>query len=78
MRVISSIEDGEIIKAIPRSGREQALKHLGLWFVRSRPVPKAHAPPAAAYVMDDYSQLSMNDDHLYRDSEYPWDAYIQA
>jgi len=70
MRIMSSIEDGEIIKVI--------LKHLGLWFVKSRPVPKAHAPPVTAYLMDDYSQFPMNDDHLCRDPEYSWDAYIQA
>jgi len=38
MRIISFIEDREVIKAI--------LKHLGLWLVKSRPIPKAHAPPA--------------------------------
>jgi hypothetical protein len=70
MRVISEITDEGIIKAI--------LKHLGLWLVKSRPMPKAHAPPVAAYLMDDYSQLSMNDDHLCRDPEYSWDVYIQA
>jgi hypothetical protein len=70
MRVISEITDEGIIKAI--------LKHLGLWLVKSRPIPKAHSPPVAAYLIDDYSQLPMNDDHLCRDPEYPWDAYIQA
>jgi hypothetical protein len=70
MRIISEITDEGIIKAI--------LKHLGLWLVKSRPIPKAHPPPVAAYLMDDYSQLPMNDDHLCRDPEYPWDAYIQA
>ncbi|MGA2466252.1 MAG: hypothetical protein ABSH06_18110 [Thermodesulfobacteriota bacterium] len=38
MRIISFIEDREVMKAI--------LKHLGLWLVKSRPTPKAHAPPA--------------------------------
>jgi hypothetical protein len=70
MRIISSIEDGEIIKAI--------LKHLGLWLIKSRPVPKAHSPTVAAYLMDDHSQIPINDDHHYRDSEYSWDTYIQA
>ena len=78
MRIISFIEDGEVIKAI--------LKHLGLWFGKSRPIPKAHAPPArnqgdswqAGYVLDAFSQLPMNDDHLHRDPEYPWDAYLQS
>jgi hypothetical protein len=36
MRIISFIEDREVIKAI--------LKHLGLWLVKSRLTPKAHAP----------------------------------
>jgi ribosomal protein S27E len=70
MRIISSIEDGEIIKAI--------LKHLGLWLIKSKPPPKAHGPPSVEYVMDDHSQIPINDDHCYRDPEYPWEAYIQA
>ena len=69
MRVISFIGDGEVIKAI--------LKHLGLWLVKSRPIPKAHAPPAG-YVLDQFSQLPRNDDHLYRDPDYPWEAYLQS
>jgi hypothetical protein len=86
MRFISFIEDREVIQAI--------LKHLGLWLVKSKPVPylireptpKAHAPPAlnqngsgpVGYVLDHFSQLPMNDDHLYRDPDYPWDAYLQS
>jgi len=79
MRIMSSIEDSEIIKAIP--------KHLGLWIVRSRPPPacamhadrpKIHSPPAPQYVMDGHSQIPINDDHYYRDPENSWDAYIQA
>ena len=78
MRIISFIEDREVIKTI--------LKHLGLWLVKSRPTPKAHAPPAlnqngsgpAGYIRDPFSQLPMNDDHLYRDPDYPWDAYLQS
>jgi hypothetical protein len=69
MRIISFIEDREVIKAI--------LKHLGLWLVKSRPTPKAHAP-AAGYIRDPFSQLPMNDDHLYRDPDYAWDAYLQS
>ena len=73
MRIISFIEDREVIKAI--------LKHLGLWLVKTKPVPylireptpKAHAPPAlnqddsglAGYIRDPFSQLPMNDDYLY-------------
>jgi hypothetical protein len=78
MRFLSFIEDREVIKAI--------LKHLGLWLVKSRPIPKANAPPApnqsesgkAGYVLDQFSQLPLNDDHLYRDPDYPWAAYLQS
>jgi len=35
MRILAFIEDREVIRAI--------LKHLGLWLVKSRPIPKAHA-----------------------------------
>ena len=79
MRVISSIEDTSVIRAI--------LDHLGLWQARARPPPKIHDPPvcvhstgrpAVTYIMDDVSQLPINDDHLYRDPEYSWDEYIRA
>jgi len=86
MRIISFIEDREVIKTM--------LKHLGLWLVKSKPVPysireptpKAHAPPAlnqdgsgpAGCIRDPFSQLPVNDDPLYRDPDYPWDAYLQS
>ena len=78
MRIISFIEDREVIQTI--------LKHLGPWLVKVRPTPKAHAPPAlnqngsgpAGYIRDPFSQLPMNDDPLYRDPDYPWDAYLQS
>ena len=70
MRIIGFIEDGEVIKAI--------LKHLGLWLIKSISLHKAHAPPSVEHVIDDYSQLPMNDDHFYRDPDYPWDDYIQS
>jgi hypothetical protein len=41
MRIISFIEDRDAIKTI--------LKHLGFWFIRSKPPTKAHAPPAREY-----------------------------
>ena len=75
---ISFIEDREVIQTI--------LKHLGLWLVKSGPIPMAHGPPAlnqkgpgpAGYVLDHFCQLSMNDDYLHRDPDYPWDAYLQS
>ena len=78
MRIISLMEDREVIQAI--------LKHLGLWLIKSKPGSKAHAPPAlnqngsgpGGYVLDPFSPIPMNDDHLYRDPDYPWDAYFQS
>jgi hypothetical protein len=61
MRIIRSIEDQDLIRTI--------LEHLGLWLVKSKPVPKAHAPPHIEYVTDD---------HSYRNPEYSWGAYIQS
>jgi hypothetical protein len=69
MRIISFIEDREVIQTI--------LKHLGLWLVKSRPTPKAPVPPAG-YLRDPFSQLPTNDDPLYCDPDYPWDAYLQS
>jgi len=79
MRIISFIEDPSVIRAI--------LSHLGLWLARARPPPKIHDRPVCAHstggpidpvVMDDVSQLPINDDHLYRDPQYTWNDYIQA
>ena len=77
-RIISVIEDREVIKAI--------LKNLGLWLVKSKPAPKAHAPPArnrddsepVEIVLEHFCQLSLNDDHLHRDPDYPWESYLQS
>ncbi|MCX5855829.1 MAG: hypothetical protein NTZ24_14880, partial [Deltaproteobacteria bacterium] len=73
MRVISSIEDQSVIRAI--------LNHLGLWLTRARPPPKIHAPPvclhctgrsAAPSIADDVSQIPVHDDHVYGDPQYSW------
>ena len=73
MRIISFIEDEEVIKKI--------LKHLGLWDVkacppsvwRARPPPRPNAPPKALEYYIDYtdSQLPVSDKWLYVDAEYP-------
>lgn len=79
MRVIGSIEDPSIIRAI--------LEHLNLWLVRSRPPPRIHDPSvsvhgtgrsAASSITDDVSQIHIHDDHSYGDPLYSWDDYIQA
>jgi hypothetical protein len=60
MRVIGSIEDPSVIRDI--------LKHLGIWLVRSRPPPKAHAPPIRKYAAADL-QLQTHVDTIYGDPE---------
>ncbi len=65
MRIISFIEDQEIIKAI--------LDHLGLWLIRSR-LP-AHAPPFHRYAGDELAK-SIPDKVTYGDPDYPWDTYV--
>jgi hypothetical protein len=68
MKVISVIEDEEVIKKI--------LKHLNLWDVKVRPPPKATGPPKPLKYTFDYStsQLPASDKWLYVDVEYQ-DAY---
>jgi hypothetical protein len=51
MRIISSIEDPEVIKKI--------LKHLGLWSAKRKPSPRANAPPV--YIHLDYSDRTFGD-----------------
>jgi hypothetical protein len=75
MRIISFIEDPSVIRDI--------LNHLGLWLVRARPPPKAHAPPGghdgvvSPYVDGDL-QLQTHAETIYGDPEYTWDEYIQS
>ena len=63
MKVISVIEDEEIIKKI--------LKHLGLWDQKARPPPKANSSPMTPEYHIDYtdSQLPVSDNYLYVDPE---------
>jgi hypothetical protein len=64
MRIISVIEDEEVIKKI--------LKHLGLWEIKERPPPKATGMPKTPEYSIDYStsQLPASDKWLYVDPEY--------
>ena len=67
MRIISWIEDEEVIKKI--------LKHLGLWLPKRSPSPRAHAPPQVVRI--DYldSQIPSADDYLI-DPDYPTDSWL--
>ena len=56
MRIISLIDDAEIIKKI--------LKHLGLWDVKRKPPPRANAPPSEAIIIYDESSAPSADDYI--------------
>lgn len=67
MRIISFIEDQEVIRAI--------LQHLKLWDCRSRPLAKAHAPPAMVPAADETND-PLPHTPIYGDPQYPWEAYL--
>ncbi|MBU0486292.1 MAG: hypothetical protein KKB30_17445 [Proteobacteria bacterium] len=62
MRIISFIEDQDVVKTI--------LLYLGIWTIRSKPTAKAHAA-------DDACQTAFPDIAAYGDPDYPWEAYVQ-
>lgn len=63
MRIISIIEDQEIIGTV--------LQHLGLWDIRSRSLAMAHAPPAPAAA----EAALPHNTPICGDPQYPWEAY---
>ena len=65
MRIISFIEDPEVIKKI--------LKHLDLWKLKARPPPRGNTPSNNIEHHLDYSdsQLPPSYDYLYVDEQYP-------
>ena len=67
MKIISLIDDAEIIKKI--------LKHLDLWEVRQRPPPRANSPPLNIHIDYADSQIPSYEDDLYCDPDYPIELY---
>ena len=65
MRIIAFIERPDVIKKI--------LRHLGLWDRKVRPPPKNVDPKIRIDTSE--SQLPSCEDYLYRDPEYPIEAY---
>ena len=61
MRIISLIDDAEIIKKI--------LKHLDLWDVKRKPPPCANGPTPEAFIIYDQSSAPSVDDYLI-DADY--------
>ncbi len=68
MRIISFIEDQEVIKAI--------LKHLGLWLVTRKPQPRTNAPPIEFQIDYSDAQIPPAAESLYRDPEYSLDVCV--
>jgi hypothetical protein len=68
MRIISTIEDQEVIKSI--------LNHLGLWIAESRPRAEAHAPPVREYVADGSCSTGFPGNTSSGDPCYSWDAIM--
>jgi hypothetical protein len=67
MRIISLIDDAEIIKKI--------LKHLGLWDVKHKPPARANGPPTESFIIYDESSSPGADDYL-MDADYPIETYL--
>ena len=71
MRIISYIEDEEVIKKI--------LKHLGLWNSKARSLLKrANAPPVECHIDYSDSQVPSCEDYLYCDPDYPIETCASA
>jgi hypothetical protein len=67
MRIISLIDDAEIIKKI--------LKHLDLWDVKRKPPPRANSPPTESFIIYDKSSSPSADDYII-DVDYPVETYL--
>lgn len=67
MRVIAFIHDQDVIRKI--------LKHLNLWDIKRKPLPRAHAPPIDGFPLYDESPAPSADEYL-TDPDYPVEAYF--
>jgi len=63
MKILSFIEDSEIIKKI--------LKHLDLWDLKSKPLPRANVPPNNIEPHLDYSHRGVGPYGPEADSQLP-------
>jgi hypothetical protein len=67
MKIISLIDDSEIIKKI--------LNHLGLWDVKRKPPARANSPPTESFIIYDECSSPCADDYL-MDADYPIETYL--
>ena len=65
MRIISFIEDEEVI--------ERILKHLGLWDLKGSPPPEVKAPSVTISIHASDSQVPFSAPPFYADPDYPMD-----
>jgi hypothetical protein len=56
MRIISLIEDGQLVKKI--------LEHLDLWDVKRKPPPRANSPPTESVIIYDETSSPGADDYI--------------
>lgn len=67
MKIISFIDDSEIIKKI--------LKHLDLWHVKRKPPARANSPPTETFI-NYYESSSPSADDYIIDADYPIETYL--
>jgi hypothetical protein len=67
MRIISFIEDDQLVKKI--------LQHLDLWDVKHKPPPRANSPPTDSIINLDECSSPGADDYIV-DADYPVEAYL--
>ena len=67
MKIISFIDDSEIIKKI--------LNSLGLWDVKRKPPARANGPPTESFIIYDESSSPGADDYII-DADYPIETYL--
>ena len=67
MKIIAFIEDEDVIRKI--------LKHLGLWDVKRKPLPRVNGPPDSGISTYDEPYAPTIDDCII-DPDYPVEAYF--
>jgi hypothetical protein len=67
MKIISFIEDEEIIKKI--------LNHMGLWDVKHKPPARANSPPTEPFIIYDEFSSPGADEYII-DADYPIQTYL--
>ncbi len=67
MRIIAFIDDEQLV--------EKILKHLSLWDVKRKPLPRTNSPPNESFILHDESSVPSADDYII-DVDYPIETYL--